>query len=210
MTMRKTPFMRLRYPWASDVVSVADVQSLGADIDQALVQTANLGLTFPKMPSVIVRKNAAQSITASTVTTVTMDTIIVDNGPNSPVLNSAAWYNSAASTSRLTAPFPCVVLAQGGVGINFTAAVGSVNAVQCMICINGGTGAPNVQGSKFSAISTISGVVYANAVGMWKLNTGDYLELKTFWRGTPAGPLNTDTNTPPQLALSVVALPTVP
>lgn len=207
MTMRKTPYERIRYPWASDVVTAADVQSMGADIDQALIQTQGLANAFSKMACAVVQRKAAQSITASTVTTVTMDTVILNNGSNSPFSNTP-WY-SASAPSRLTAPVPCVVAATGTVGINFTAAVGSVNALQCMICLNGATGAPNVQGSKWSAPATASGQQWAVAASMWYLNAGDYLELKTYWRGTPAGPLNTDTVFPPTLSVAMIALPAV-
>lgn len=208
MTMRKTPYERIRYPWASDVVSAADVQSMGADIDQALVQTANLGAAFSKMSCAVAKRTAAQSISASTVTAISFDaTPPLDNGSDSPFAN-ANWFNSSVPT-RLTAPVPCVVLALGNVGINFTAAVGSVNALQCMITINGSNSVPNVQGSKYSAPSTQSGQQYASATSMWNLAKGDYLELKTFWRGTPAGPLLTDTVNPPVLSIIMVALPTV-
>jgi hypothetical protein len=45
---------------------------------------------------------------------------------------------------------------------------------------------------------------------MWKLVAGDFLELKMYWTGTPAGPFNTDTVVPPVLSLMMVALPSVP
>lgn len=208
MTMRKTPYTRIRYPWASDVVSAADVQSMASDIDQALVQTQALASSFSKMASVVVKRSAAQSITLNTLTTVTFDTLVMDNGTDSPVSNGA-WYN-AASPTRLTAPVPSVVLVTGAAGINFTSAAGSGNCVQVTVALNGATGSPNVQGSKWSALSTATGSQFATALTMWKLAAGDFLELKVFWKGTPAGPLNTDTSFPPTLALMMVALPSVP
>ena len=72
------------------------------------------------------------------------------------------------------------------------------------------TAAPGVQGSKFNPLSTMSGQTPAAALSMWKLAAGDYLELKLYWTGTPAGPINIDTTFYPQLALMVVALPSVP
>jgi hypothetical protein len=66
------------------------------------------------------------------------------------------------------------------------------------------------QGSKFSPISTTAGQVWASGLSMWKLSAGDYLELKVYWTGTPAGPFNTDTAVPPQLTLMMVGLQSVP
>jgi len=207
MTMRKTPYQRIRYPWASDTVSAADLQSMGADVDQALVQTLNMANNFSKMATVLVQRVAAQSLTKGTLTTVSFDTVQRDGGANSPLANGA-WYNSASPT-RLTAPAPCVVLASGVGGVNFTAAAGSGNCVQVTVALNGATAAPNVQGSKYALASTGTGVGATSALTMWKLATGDYLELKMYWTGTPAGPLNTDTTFPPTLALMMVALPSV-
>lgn len=208
MTMRKTPYQRIRYPWASDTVSAADVQSMGADVDQALVQTLNMAGNFSKMASVLVQRVAAQSITKSTLTAISFDTVQRDSGANSPFANGA-WYN-ASNPTRLTAPSPCVVLASGFGGINFTAAAGSGNCVQITVALNGATSAPGVQGSKWGATSTATGTQANSALTMWKLATGDYLELKMYWTGTPAGPLNTDTSFPATLALLMVALPSVP
>jgi len=207
MTMRKTPYARLRYPWASDTVSAADVESMGADIDQALVQTAGLASNFSRTASVVVQRAAAQSLTKGVLTTISFDSLKLDNGANSPFAN-AAWYN-AASPTRLTAPTSCVVLCHAMGGVNFTAAAGSSNCVQCTVALNGATGQPNVQGSKYAALSTQTGSQFANCMSMWKLSAGDYLELKLYWTGSPAGPLNTDTSFPPSMALSMVAVPAV-
>jgi hypothetical protein len=210
MTMRKTPYLRIRYPWASDVVSAADVQSLASDVDQALVQTALLSTSFSRMASVAVQRKAVQSIAASTVTAISFDTLVLDNGTDSPVTGAnGAWYNATTPT-RLTAPVACVVLASGMLGINYTSAAGATNCVQVMICLNGATGVPNVQGTKWNALSTATGPQIGSALSMWKLAAGDFLELKAFWRGTPAGPLNTDTTFPATLSLMMVALPAVP
>lgn len=207
MTMRKTPYSRLRYPWSTDVVSATDVQSMASDIDQQLVQTAALAANFSRMASAVVQRVAAQSITKGSLTTVSFDTLKLDNGANSPFANGA-WYNAAAPT-RLTAPAACVVLAHAMAGINFTSAAGSTNCVQCTVALNGATGQPNVQGSKWSALSTATSDQYAAAMTMWKMAAGDYLELKVYWTGTPAGPLNTSTTFPASLALTMVALPAV-
>lgn len=210
MTARKTPFQRIRYPWATDVVSVSDVQAMGSDIDQALVQTANMAATFSKFSSVIVRRKASvQSLTKGTLTAISMDTTaVLDNGANSPVANGA-WFNSANPT-RLTAPSACVVLASAMGGINFTSVPGTAGCVQITVALNGATGAPGVQGTKYSPYSTITGQIWTSALTLWKLNAGDFLELKMFWTGTPAGPLNTDTTLPPTLSLMMVGLPVVP
>lgn len=210
MTMRKTPFARIRYPWASDTVNVADVQSMASDVDQALVNTANLAGMFSRMSSVTVQRAAAQSITKSTNTAISFDTVVLDNGTDSPVANGA-WYNAAVPT-RLTAPAPCVVLASGLIPLNLTAAFGTTGCIQAAIALNGVSSGPNMQGSKWGPTSTDTGYQAASALSMWKLSTGDYLELKVFWTGTPAGPLSTVASfgNVPTFSLAMIALPSVP
>lgn len=208
MVMRKTPNLRLRYPWASDVVNAADVQAMAGDIDQALVQTATLASTFSQFASVSVKRNAVLSVAKSTITTITFDSVVLNNGANSP-LSNGAWYNAAAPT-RLTAPVPCVVLASASAGMNFTTVLGTSGALQVMVALNGAATQPGVQGNKWGPISSATGQQWTTALTMWKLVAGDFLELKVFWSGTPAGPFNTDTIIPPSLSLMMVGLPTVP
>lgn len=205
--MRRTPYLRLRYPWTDDVVSATDVQSMAQDIDQGLVATATLAANFTRLSSVSVSRGAVQSITKGTLTTITFDTVGLNNGANSPLANGS-WYNAAAPT-RLTAPAPCVVLATAFAGINLGSALGTAGCIQATIALNGATGAPNVQGTKWGPISTVTGQQWASAISMWKLAAGDFLELKMFWTGTPAGPFNTDNVIPPTLSLLMVGLPTV-
>jgi hypothetical protein len=207
MTMRKTPYARLRYPWTSDVVSAADVQTMAQDIDQALVQTATLAASFSRFASVVVQRSAAQSIPKSTLTAISFDTAALNNGANSP-LSNGAWFNAATPT-RLTAPVACVVLACGYGGINFSTALGVNGALEVAVTLNGAVGSPGVQGTKFSPLSTMTGQQWTSAMTMWKLAVGDFLELKMFWTGTPAGPFQTDAGIPPSLSLMMVALPTV-
>lgn len=206
--MRKTPNLRIRYPWTDDVVAATDVQAMASDIDQALVSTQNLANNFSRFASAGVQRLATQSIPRAVVTAITFDTVIINNGANSP-LSNGNWFNAAAPT-RLTAPAPCVVLCAGFVGMNFGTALGVNGAFQSVIALNGATGGTGVQGQKFGPISTSNGQQWASALSMWRLNTGDFLELKVFWIGTPAGPFNTDNVVPPALMLSMVALPTVP
>jgi hypothetical protein len=204
--MRKTPYERIRYPWGSDVVSAADVDSMASDIDQAMVATAKLGAEFSRFASVVVRRNAAQSITKNTLTAISFDTVTLNNGANSPLSNGAWW--AAGAPTRVTAPVACAVLVSGFGGINLGSALGTNGIVETLVGLNGAT--TWQQGSKFSPISTVSGQVWASGLSMWKLAAGDYLELKMLWNGTPAGPFNTDTVIPPQLSLMMVALPSVP
>jgi hypothetical protein len=206
--MRKTPYLRLRYPWTDDVVSAADVQSMAQDIDQALVSTANMAANFSRFASVAVQRSAAQSVAKGTLTAISFDTVALNNGANSPIANGA-WFSSGAPT-RLTAPTACVVLACGYGGINLGSALGTSGAVQVTVALNGATGSPGIQGTKWGPISTVTGQQWASAITMWKLVAGDFLELKMYWTGTPAGPFNTDTVIPPSLSLMMVALPTVP
>ena len=209
MTMRQTPFQRIRYPWASDVVNATDVQTMGSDIDQALVQTASMASSFTRFASVIVSRTlTGQSLTKGALTAISFDTVALDNGRNSP-LSNGAWFN-AASPTRLTAPSPCVVLAMGFGGLNATGAWGSPAALQITIALNGAATVPGVQGTKYSPVSTTSGQISTSMMSMWKLAAGDFLELKFFWTGTPAGPFLTDTTFDPTLALAMVALPSVP
>lgn len=205
MTMRQTPYERIRYPWASDAVAVGDAQSMAQDIDQALVTTARLSSDFSKFASVTVKRAAAQSITKATVTAISFDTVTSNNGANSP-LSNGAWF-AAGTPTRLTAPVPCLVLASGTVGMNFGSALGTSGALQVHARLNGGT---NVQGTKWAPISTATGQQWASALTMWKLAAADYLELMVFWTGTPAGPFNTDTVIPPIFSLMMVGLQSVP
>lgn len=207
MTMRKTPNLRLRYPWTDDVVSATDVQSMAQDIDQALVATATLGANFSRFASVAVTRNAVQSLTKATLTAITFDTVALNNGANSPLANGS-WYN-AANPTRLTAPVPCVVLAAGFGGINIGTGLGTSGAIQVTVALNGATGGTGVQGEKWAPGSTTTGQQWTSALTMWKLVAGDFLELKMFWTGTPAGPFNTDNVIPPSLSLAMVALPSV-
>lgn len=203
--LRKTPYQRLRYPWASDVISVADVQSMGNDIDQAIVTTQKLSSDFSRFGSVIARRNAAVSLTKGTLTTISFDSITLNNGANSPLANGNWW--AAGNPTRLTAPVACVVLASAFGGVNLGSALGVNGIVQVAVGLNGST--TWQQGNKFSPISTVTGQVWTSALSLWPLNAGDYLELKLYWTGTPAGPFNSDTVVPPQLTLSMVALKSV-
>lgn len=204
--MRKTPFERIRYPFASDVVNVGDVQSMAQDIDMALVQTAGLASNFSRFATATVQRAAAQSITKATLTAITFDTVRVDNGGNSALANGA-WYNAAAPT-RLTAPVPCVVLASGFGSIQLGSSLGSSGVFEVAISRNGGGTDP--QGNKYGPISTDTGFQSVSALSLWKLAAGDYLELKLYWTGSPAGPFSTDTTNLPTLSVMMVALPTVP
>jgi hypothetical protein len=208
MTMRKTPNLRLRYPWTDDVVSAVDLDSMAQDIDQELVRTATLAATFSRFASVSVSRSTVQSITKATLTAITFNTVGLDNGANSPLSNGAWW--AAGSPTRLTAPVPCVVLASGFGGMNLGSALGTNGAVQVTITLNGAAAAPGVQGTKWGPVSTVTGQQWASALSMWKLAAGDFLELKMYWTGTPAGPFNTDNVLPPRLSLMMVALPSVP
>jgi hypothetical protein len=207
MTMRKTPNLRLRYPWADDVVSAADVQSMGNDIDSALVQTATLANNFSKFASVAVSRSTAQSIVKGTLTAITFDTVALNNGANSP-LSNGGWYSAAAPT-RLTAPTACVVVASGFGGFNITTALGASACIEVAVALNGAVGAPGIQGGKYQPGSTTVQQQWTSALSMWKLAAGDFLELKMFWTGTPAGPMSTDPGIAPSLALMMIALPTV-
>jgi hypothetical protein len=205
MTMRKTPYARIRYPWTSDVVSAADVESMAQDIDQALVTTAKMAADFSRFASVVVQRAAAQSIVKGALTAITFDTITLNNGANSALAN-ANWFNIAAPT-RLTAPVACVVVASGICGMNLGSALGVNGVVQTTIGLNGGTWQ---QANKFNPISTVTGQQWTTALSMWPLAAGDFLELKVLWSGTPAGPFSTDTVIPPMLSLSMIGLQSVP
>lgn len=208
MAMRKTPNLRLRYPWTDDVVNVADVQSMANDIDAALIQTQTMAQTFSKFASASVSRSTAQSMVKTALAAITFDTVILDNGANSPLSNGKWW--AAANPTRLTAPVPCVVLAVGFCGLNITSALGASGALQVTIARNGGSSAPDVQGGKYGPVSTTTGQVWTWATSMWKLAAGDFLEMKFFWTGTPAGPLNSDNVIPPVFSVMQIALPVVP
>lgn len=210
MVMRRTPFQRIRYPWTADVANAADLQIMGADIDQSLVQTATLAANFTRLSTVAVRRAAAQSIAKSTLTAITFDTVLADNGVNSPLANGPWW--AAGAPTRLTAPSPCIVIATAYGGFTTAgAAWGSPAAVQMSICLNGAVAVGSgMQSTKWAPISTATGQTPLSAISMWKLVAGDFLELRMHWVGTPAGPFNTDTFHMPQLALMMVGLPSVP
>lgn len=208
MTMRRTPYLRLRYPWTDDVVNAADVQSMASDIDQALVATATMAANFSDFASVAVSRSTTQSIPKGTLTAISFDTVVLNNGANSP-LSNGSWYSSGTPT-RVTAPVACVVLATAFAGINLGSALGTSGGFQVTIGRNGSVVAPDVQGSKWGPISTVTGQQWTSATSMWKLVAGDYLELKLYWTGTPAGPFNSDNILPPSLAVMMLALPAVP
>jgi hypothetical protein len=211
MSMRKTAYARIRYPWTSDVVAVGNVQSMASDIDQALISTAKMGNDFSKFGSVVVKRVAAQSITKATLTAITFDTVALNNGANSPLANGAWW--AAGAPTRLTAPagLPaagCVVLVSAQAGINFTAAGGVNGAVEVVVGVNGGV--VTLPGSKFNPLSAATGSQWTAGMSLWKMNAGDFLEMKVLWTGTPVGPLNTDTAIPPTISLAMVSLLSVP
>lgn len=209
MTMRRTPYERIRYPFASDVVSAGDVASTASDIDQALVTTTKMANDYSKFASVIAKRTAAQSIAKGVLTAITFDlTPPWNNGANSP-LSNGAWF-SGSNPTRLTAPVPCVVAAIAQVGLNISGALGVNGVLQCTVALNGATGQPNVQGSKYSPVPVLTGQQWVNALTLWRLAAGDFLELKFFWTGTPAGPMNTDTFISPQLSLVMLGLLSVP
>lgn len=202
--MRKTPYERIRYPWTSDTVNAADVQTMAADIDQTLVNTAALVTNFSRMSSVVVQRAATQSIVKGTLTAITFDTVTLDNGTDSALANGA-WFKAATPT-RLTAPGPCVVLACGVVGLNFGTALGVNGCTQTSITLNGAGSGTGMQGSKWNPTSTDTGFQSSSAITMWNLQQGDFLELKAFWTGTPAGPFLTDTFWQPILSIMMVGL----
>lgn len=204
MTMRKTPYQRIRYPFTSDVVNVADVQAMAGDIDSGLVGTAKMAGEFSKFASFTGTRLAAQSITKATLTAISLDTIRVNNGVNSPLANGTWWV--AGSPTRLTAPVGCIVLVSATAGYSIGSAFGANGAIQTTVTLNGGTS----QGTKFNPLTAYTGQDWASCLTMWKLNAGDFLEMKTFWTGTPAGPLNTDTGSPPIISLAMVALQQTP
>lgn len=204
--LRKTPYERIRYPWASDVLSVADVQSMASDIDQAMVTTAKYASDFSRFASVVVKRNATQSITKNTLTAISFDSVTLNNGANSPLSNANWW--AAGNPTRVTAPVACAVLVSAFGGINLGSALGANGVIETVVGLNGLT--TWQQGSKFSPISSVAGQSWASGLSMWKLNAGDYLELKMFWNGTPAGPFNTDNVAPPQLSLMMVGFQSVP
>jgi hypothetical protein len=208
MTMRRTPYEKIRYPWTSDVAAATDLQAMAADIDQSLVQTASLAANFAKFSSVTAQRTTTLSINKATLTTLTFTGVLLDNGTDSP-LAGGAWWDAAAPT-RLTAPVPCVVLASAFAGMNFTAVQGTSGSMEVAVSVNGGTAAPNIQGTRYAIISGATGQHWASALTMWKLNKGDYLELRIWWTGSGAGPYNSDNVLPPQLSIMQVALPTVP
>jgi len=210
MTMRQTPFQRIRYPWTTDTVNVADVQSMGADIDQALVQTATMAANFSRFSSVIAKRSgSAQSVAKGTLTTVSFDSVQYDNGASSATANGLWW--NAGNPTRLTAPAPCIVMAVGNAMINFTSSPGTPAVVQGTISINGQNGSPGVQGGKYTPVVNVGGQNWVPSIlSMWKMAAGDYLEWKVYWTGTPTGPFNLDTGFPASLSVAVVALPSVP
>jgi len=209
MAMRKTPYERLRYPWTSDVVSAADIDAMASDIDQALVQTASLAANYSRFSSAVVQRTTAQAITKATLTAISFNSVVLDNGSDSPLANGS-WYN-VANPTRLTAPTACVVVATAFGGMNFTSnALGVNGCVQVTVALNGATGGTGVQGTKWAPISTATGQTWASAISMWKLAAGDFLEFKIYWTGTPAGPFNIDTAFAPTFSLMQIALPTVP
>jgi hypothetical protein len=203
MTMRRTPNLRIRYPWASDAVAAADVQAMGSDIDQALVATSRLSTDFSKFASVVVSRAAAQSLTKATLTAITFDTATLNNGASSPLSNGVWWV--VGSPTRLTAPVACTVLASGFGGVVLGSALGTAGYVQVSVRKNGS--ATFLQGNKYSPTSAITGQQWTSGVSMFQMAAGDYLELMMAWTGTPAGPFNTDTVLPPTLSLSMVSLP---
>lgn len=180
---------------------------MASDIDEALEATATLGANFSRFASVSVVRAAAQSFAKGSFSAVTFDTVSLNNGANSP-LSNAAWFNISSPT-RLTAPVACVVLAVASGGFNFGSALGTSGVMQVATALNGASGGTGVQGTKWSPTSATTGQQWASPISMWKLVAGDFLELKMYWTGTPAGPFNTDTSIPPTLSLMMVGLPTV-
>lgn len=206
MVVRRTPYARLRYPWTADVVSALDVQSMAQDIDQGLVDTAKMGADYSRMGSVVARRTTVQSIPKGVLTAISFNTTSLNNGSDSPLANGD-WH-SAANPTRLTAPVPCIVLVSAFGGMNLGSALGANGAVQVTIGLNGG--ATWYQGTKWGPLAATGGQQWASALGMYRLAQADYLELRMYWTGTPAGPFNTDTVIPPQLGLTMVALQSVP
>lgn len=205
--MRKTPYMRLRYPFGSDVVNPVDVQTTAADMDQAMVGVANLQFEFPRLASVYAaRNNSVLSVAKATVVTIPFDTLIRDTGTGSPASNGA-WYSNA-NPSRMTAPVPCVVLAVGSLELILGSALGANGAIEAIIALNGATTYPGIQETKWNPSSADTGNQTVQLMSMWKLNAGDFLELKVRWTGTPAGPLNVNNLGNTFMQIIMVALPT--
>ena len=94
--------------------------------------------------------------------------------------------------------------------MNLGSALGANGTIGLAVALNGAIAAPGIQGTKWAPTSAVTGQQWTSVISMWKLAAGDFLELKTFWLGTPAGPFNTDNAAPPLLSLMMVGLPSVP
>lgn len=171
-----TPWERIRYPQAGEVISATAEQATATDMDVVLESAV------PLYQQAVGRTVGIFSAGSPSITKATLTTVSFTSG------TAPFWV--VGSPTRITPTIPGIYLIQASVGLNYTS---TSNMFRIMIARNGGTAAPDVQIQTTPQWDTNATIIVANMVSMWKFATGDFYELKVFWNGTPAGPQTLDT-----------------
>lgn len=191
MTIRVTPYRRLRYPCVDSVVDVNDLAKMVNDIDAALLSDDKARTDALRMPGASVYTFSTTSLTKNINTTLSFDTVNYNNGASGG-FGTANWWAASPSPTRMTAPYACLVLAYGYAPLNITSSLGTNGFYTLGIYKNGSVVAPNFVTNKIQGPAAGTGLARNSVFGMMALNAGDYLELRALWNGTPAGPMSTD------------------
>jgi hypothetical protein len=186
MAVRPTPNKGIRYPTASSVVDPADIQTMAQDMDTALTADDSLRTLALHRPAChITNSVGAISIAKGVTFTFTFDTIKFDT------TGGAVNLSGSPGNQRITPNTAGLWLFIGYHQLNATS---GITASEVTISKNGLTSAGNIRRYKvYGPWVTSSGTLLPHMVsGAFVMNgTTDYVNLMTFWAGSPAGPLNT-------------------
>lgn len=178
-----TPYRKIPYPLAGEVISDATIKSMANTMTSALLTTQQTAVFSQSKSSIsgVVGANVAKATDTYPSLAVNWDT-----GKSGP--GGAAFWSSANPT-RLTAPVAGLYVYGADASCSFTAGCSVAQWVKALVRKGGAT----VVGQDMQAcrggtypIAAIKGAVF--------LTAGQYVEFGVRWSGTEAGPLSCTVN----------------
>lgn len=171
-----TPYLGIRYPLSSEIISAAAEQAMATDMDVELAQADSLADFALGRPSAQVNAGAGLSLVKNTLTTVTWASS-----------NSGTFWN-ATNPTRITVQNAGLYVIQTSQELTGLSA-GNVSTFRVMVAKNGATAQPNIQSQMTPQFQT--GQFGANLFTVWLAAAGDFFEVKVLWNGAAAGPFST-------------------
>lgn len=178
----RTPYRGIRYPLWGETVNAVDIQNMATDMNTALTTTLTKAQQSRSRSGVHTFASSGQTVAKATDTYANLAVPDWDTGLKGP---GAAAYWASGTPSRLTAPVTGLYLFVCGAA-PFIGVTTAPQGVKALVRLNGTT----LVVSDSATNTTGVGVPQATAVGIQKLNAGDYLEFGVRWSAPPAGPVN--------------------